>query len=83
MSGFQNSHVHFTDDQWSAAEQPASKLTTQLQAMLTRYGFTTVVDAASLLSNTVTLRQRIDRGEVSGPRIMTAGLALYPPNAVP
>ncbi len=84
VSGFQNSHVHFTDDQWRvAAEQPASKLTRQLQAMLTRYGFTTVVDAASLLSNTVTLRQRIDSSEVSGPRIMTAGLALYPPNGVP
>jgi imidazolonepropionase-like amidohydrolase len=84
VPGFQNSHVHFTDDQWSAAaEQPASKLSGQLQAMLTRYGFTTVVDAASLLSNTVALRQRIDSGEVSGPRIMTAGLALYPPNGVP
>jgi imidazolonepropionase-like amidohydrolase len=84
VSGFQNSHVHFTDDQWSAAaEQPASKLTKQLQAMLTRYGFTTVVDAASLLSNTVALRKRVDSGEVSGPRIMTAGLALYPPNGVP
>lgn len=84
VSGFQNSHVHFTDDQWNAAAgQPASKLALQLQAMLTRYGFTTVVDTASLLANTVALRQRIESGEVSGPRIMTAGLALYPPNGVP
>jgi imidazolonepropionase-like amidohydrolase len=84
VPGFQNSHVHFTDDKWSdAAGQAASKLTTQLQAMLTRYGFTTVVDTASLLSNTVAIRQRIESGEVDGPRILTAGLALYPPNGVP
>lgn len=84
VPGFQNSHVHFTDDKWTAAAgQAASKLTTQLQAMLTRYGFTTVVDTTSLLSNTVAIRQRVDSGEVDGPRILTAGLALYPPNGVP
>jgi imidazolonepropionase-like amidohydrolase len=84
VSSFQNSHVHFTDDKWNAAAgQAASQLTMQLQAMLTRYGFTTVVDTASLLSNTVAIRQRIDSGEVDGPRVLTAGLALYPPNGVP
>src|SRR2546421_4077150 len=44
-AGFQNSHVHFTEDQWDgAANQPISKLNQQLHAMLVRYGFTTVVD---------------------------------------
>jgi imidazolonepropionase-like amidohydrolase len=84
VAGFQNSHVHFTEDKWTdASAQPASKLTAQLRAMLTGYGFTTVVDTASLLANTVALRRRIDAGEVDGPRILTAGLPLYPPAGIP
>jgi imidazolonepropionase-like amidohydrolase len=83
-AGFQNSHVHFTEEKWlGAAQQPASRLTSQLEAMLTRYGFTTVVDTASLLANTLALRRRIESGEVAGPRILTAGEALYPPDGVP
>ena len=83
-AGFQNSHVHFTEEKWSeAAAQPASKLESQLAGMLVRYGFTTVVDTASMLSNTVALRKRIEDGEVAGPRILTAGVALYPPKGVP
>ncbi len=83
-AGFQNSHVHFTEDRWlDAAHQPAQTLASQLQGMLGKYGFTTVVDTASLLENTVALRKRIVSGEVDGPRILTAGLALYPPNGVP
>jgi anti-anti-sigma factor len=83
-AGFQNSHAHFTEEKWAeAATQPEPKLAAQLQAMLTRFGVTTVVDTASLLSNTVALRQRIEAGEIAGPRILTAGLALYPPGGVP
>ena len=67
-AGFQNSHVHFTEDKWNdAAQQPASKLNTQLAAMLLRYGFTTVIDTGSLLSNTVALRRRIEAREVIAP----------------
>ena len=51
--------------------------------MLNRYGFTTVVDTTSNLANTVALRERIGRGEVAGPRILTAGFALYPKNGIP
>jgi imidazolonepropionase-like amidohydrolase len=51
--------------------------------MLTRYGFTTVVDTASDLENTVALRERIEKGEVRGPRILTAGVPIYPPNGIP
>ena len=51
--------------------------------MVTKYGFTTVVDTASLLANTKALRRRIESGEVSGPRILTAGFAIYPPDGVP
>ncbi|HKE44547.1 MAG TPA: amidohydrolase family protein [Steroidobacteraceae bacterium] len=83
-AGFQNSHVHFTESKWQqAADQDAARLATQLSAMLTRYGFTTVVDAASDVDNTVALRKRIERGEIPGPRIITAGWALYPPNGIP
>jgi imidazolonepropionase-like amidohydrolase len=85
VAGFQNSHVHFTDDRrWAdAASKPAADLTSHLQAMLTRYGFTTVVDTASLLDNTLALRRRVDTGEVAGPRMLTAGLGLYPADGIP
>jgi imidazolonepropionase-like amidohydrolase len=83
-AGFQNSHVHFTEEKWAdAAHQPASRLDGQLADMLLRYGYTTVVDTASLLDNTAALRRRIEGGEVVGPRILTAGLPLYPPAGVP
>jgi imidazolonepropionase-like amidohydrolase len=84
VAGFWNSHIHFTEPKWDAADkQPAQKLGDQLQSMLTRSGFTTVVDTASGLANTIALRRRIDSGEVPGPRILTAGLPLYPPDGIP
>jgi imidazolonepropionase-like amidohydrolase len=84
VAGFQNSHVHFTEDHWAdAARQPAAKLTGHLQAMLTRYGFTQVVDTGSYLPNTGALRRRIESGEVAGPRIVTTGAGLFPPDGVP
>jgi imidazolonepropionase-like amidohydrolase len=83
-AGFQNSHVHFDGKRWNdAAHEPAAKLTSGMQAMLTRYGFVTVVDAASGLQNTTDLRRRVESGEVAGPRILTAGDGLYPPHGVP
>ena len=84
VAGFQNSHVHFTERRWTdAASQPAPTLASALRSMLTKYGFTTVVDTGSRLSNTVALRRRIDSGDVAGPRILTAGIPLYPPDGVP
>ena len=83
-AAFQNSHVHFAEQKWTdAAKQPAEKLTTQLSDMFARYGFTTVVDTGSLLPNTVAIRNRIASGEVTGPRILTAGVPLYPPDGIP
>jgi imidazolonepropionase-like amidohydrolase len=85
LAGFQNSHVHFTDDsRWGgAASRPAAALEASLREMVTRYGFTTVVDLASDFQNTIALRRRIDSGGLVGPRILTAGGALYPPDGVP
>lgn len=84
VAGFQNSHVHFTEPKWAdAAHLPAAQLAKQCEEMLTRYGFTTVVDTASFTQNTTALRARVEAGEVAGPRIITAGNALYPKDGVP
>jgi len=84
FAGFWNTHVHFMDPKWNdAAHQPADKLTRQVQEMLTLSGFTTVVDTASFPDITVSLRRRIESGEVLGPHIYTAGLGLFPPHALP
>jgi imidazolonepropionase-like amidohydrolase len=83
-AGFQNSHVHFTEQKWENVENlPAENLKAQLAEMLTRYGFTTVVDTGSFLTNTRALRNRIESGELRGPRILTAGTPLYPENGIP
>jgi imidazolonepropionase-like amidohydrolase len=83
-SGFQNSHVHFTEPVWKdAAHAPADRLNAGLESMLTRYGFTTVFDTGSDGTNTIALRQRIEKGEVKGPRIFTVGVPLYPPDGIP
>lgn len=53
-AGFQNSHVHFTEPKWEGAgARPAGDLAGHLRDMLTHYGFTTVVDTASDVDNTV------------------------------
>jgi imidazolonepropionase-like amidohydrolase len=84
FAGFWNSHVHFTEPKWAtAAAESAPVLTRELQEMLTRSGFTTVVDLASDIRSTSALRRRIESGEVLGPRIYTAGSGLYPPNGIP
>lgn len=84
MAGFENSHVHLMEPKWNdAAKLPADQLTQQFEDMFTRFGFTSVVDIGSNLKNTEALRQRVDSGEVRGPRILTAGSPLYPPDGVP
>jgi imidazolonepropionase-like amidohydrolase len=83
-AGFQNSHVHFTEQKWeNAATLPVETLNLQLKEMLTRYGFTTVVDTGSSFANTLAFRRRIESGELQGPRILTAGTPLYPENGIP
>src|SRR5262245_22387824 len=83
-AGFWNSHVHFTERKWAnAAEIPASDLSRQLQDMLTRYGFTSAFDLSSEWKNTRILRERIDSGEVPGPRIRSTGEGLVPKGALP
>ena len=84
VAGLWNTHVHFIEPKWNhAAEVPAKQLTAQLQEMLTRYGFTSVVDTGSFLQNTLDLRNRIESGEIAGPRILTAGMIIFPEHGLP
>ena len=83
-AGFWNSHAHFFERKWAnAATIPGPELSRQLQDMLTRYGFTSVFDIGSEWENTRRLRDRIDSGEVPGPRIRSTGEALVAPGAIP
>ena len=84
VAGFWNAHVHFTEGKWSgAAFKLASTLNAQLADMLTSRGFTTVVDVGSEPSVPISLRRRIESGELLGPRIYTATTGLFPPHGVP
>lgn len=84
IAGLWNSHVHIlTEDFLHADQKSPAQLTKALQAMLTKWGFTTVFDTASILTNTNVVRRRIASGEVLGPNILTVGDPFYPENGVP
>lgn len=73
-AGFWNSHIHLILPGLLHAQKLSSEqLTSQLEEMLTRWGFTSVFDIASVLENTNIIRRRIESGEVRGPRILTTG----------
>jgi imidazolonepropionase-like amidohydrolase len=77
-AGFWNSHVHFLQRKWADAEStPASELAGPLQTMLTQHGFTSVFDTWSMWENTRRIRERVESGEVSGPRIRSTGEAMF------
>jgi imidazolonepropionase-like amidohydrolase len=83
-AGFWNSHVHFFERKWADVTTiPAPELGRQLQDMLTKFGFTSVFDTGSVWANTRRLRDRIESGEVPGPRIRSTGEGLVPPGALP
>ena len=83
-AGFWNSHVHFTERKWAnAARVGAPELASQLQGMLTSYGFTSVFDTGSMWENTKRIRDRIESGELAGPRIRSTGEILEPPGGTP
>jgi imidazolonepropionase-like amidohydrolase len=83
-AGFWNSHVHiFTPGLLHSEKLSSSELSSMLEAMLTRWGFTTVFDIASVLDNTNSIRRRIESGEVRGPRILTVGEPFYPKGGIP
>jgi imidazolonepropionase-like amidohydrolase len=83
-AGFWNSHVHFMERKWAnAAEIPAAELAEQVEDMLGRYGFTSVFDTGSPWDNTRRLRDRIEAGELPGPRIRSTGEIILPKGGRP
>jgi len=83
-AGFWNSHVHIMPlDLMSAKTAKAATLEGGIQAMLTRWGFTTVFDLASSTENTLALRERIASGEIAGPMILTCGDPFFPEGGTP
>lgn len=83
-AGFWNSHVHIlTPGLLHAEKLSPGQLASQLQEMLTRWGFTTVFDIASVLDNTKLIRRRIQNGEVNGPRILTVGEPFWAKGGTP
>jgi imidazolonepropionase-like amidohydrolase len=83
-AGFWNSHVHIIMPGLLHAEKLSSEqITSQLEEMLTRWGFTTVFDIASVLDNTTLIRRRIESGEVQGPRILTVGEPFWAKGGTP
>lgn len=83
-AGLRNSHVHFFTKPWAdAADISRERLQQLLDGTFNRFGFTTVFDLGSPWKNTSAIRDRIDSGEVRGPRILSTGEALLPQNAMP
>ena len=83
-AGFWNSYVHLLSPaQLGAANAKPEILRGELQAMLTRWGFTTVFDVASTTKSALALQKRIEAGEVIGPNILTVGDAFYPKDGTP
>jgi imidazolonepropionase-like amidohydrolase len=83
-AGFWNSHVHFMPPPLLNADKHSSaELAPVIAQMLTRWGFTTVFDVGSSLTNTLTIRRRIEAGEIAGPAILTVGDPFFPKNGTP
>lgn len=83
-AGFWNAHVHFTEPKWTFAEwKSTATLNAQLADMFLSRGFTTVIDLGSNPADTLSIRRRVENGELAGPYIYTAGTALYPSHGVP
>ncbi len=83
-AGFWNTHVHFSEPKFNdAIWGHRASVETDLEDMLTRRGFTTVVDAGSDPRVSVSLRRRMESGEIRGPHIYLAGRSIYPPAGIP
>ncbi len=83
-AGFWNSHVHLIEPPFRQPDaQPAAALEQALRERFTRWGFTTVFDIASLPGDARTLRARIERGELAGPRLLTVDMPFFPEHGTP
>ncbi len=77
-AGFWNSHVHYIGVFQGAAWKDPDTLNNILSNTFLRWGFVNTVDLGSWLNNTLTIRERIQKGEVNGPRIITAASGFAP-----
>jgi imidazolonepropionase-like amidohydrolase len=84
-AAFWNCHVHFIEPKWNRADTiAAGRFDEQMADMLTSHGFAHVFDLAELdIQHTLRIRNRIRKGDVSGPVIYTVGVPLVPPNGSP
>jgi imidazolonepropionase-like amidohydrolase len=83
VAGFWNSHVHFTEAVWkNAGSAPGAPLTAHMQAMLTRWGFTSVWSLGSDPTDSMALRRRVYADEVLGPNIFLVG-SIFPRDGRP
>lgn len=76
-SGLWNSHIHLLNPELATNPEPI------LREMLLKYGFTSVVDTGSEISITKPLSEKINNGEILGPRIIIAGGSIVPRDGVP
>jgi imidazolonepropionase-like amidohydrolase len=85
VAGLWNTHVHFIEPKWNhAADLPAEQLTAQLQEMLTRYGFTSVVDTGSFLQNPMDLRSlSTPYSAFLSSKFEVRQLIIFPENGLP
>lgn len=84
VAGLWNSHIHLFSPTLSQPSTTNGKaLADELEAMLTRWGFTSVFDIASLPGQAIALRKRIEAGEIPGPNILTVDAPIFPLNGTP
>ena len=83
-AGFWNSHVHLIAPPFHRPDdQPAEALNDALRERFTRWGFTTLFDIASLPGDVRALRQRVERGDVVGPQLLTVDMPFFPERGTP
>src|SRR5437868_4685383 len=84
LPGFWNSHVHFTEKKWkNAAAIPKDSVEYYLREFLSRYGFIYAFDLGSPFENTLELKKRIYKKEITGPSIFVCGRSFVPEHAQP
>ena len=83
VAGLWNSHVHIFSPTMTQASGDPAAISAEMEAMLTRWGFTTVFDISSLPGQAIALRQRIRSGEITGPNLLTVDAPIFPINGTP
>ena len=83
-AGLWNSHVHLLPVKFLHADQKSgAELTAAFQEMLNGWGFKSVFDVASVPTNTMHLRRRIDSGDILGPQDLTTGEPFFSSDGLP